>query len=244
LDLVRHIRPSVVHTQTNLYRAALIDQKIDTSILPLFSNIPYELGDGWTRSLAPLLSQELEKPPDRSAVYLVGIFGTVHPEWKAEEAIATVLPAVRKAGKKLVLVLIGKHGLTEKAMVSLRSSVRDRAIVVCAGQQSGAEISKILQALDLGLATSPRRLIAKSGSVVAMLEHGLKILVTRASDDPRSSPVELAVPLAQLLSPEQFTALKTLPERDTRPCGPPGVRRVAHQLLQTMKSISKNRPGL
>jgi hypothetical protein len=79
---------------------------------------------------------------------------------------------------------------------------------------------------------------------MAMLEHGLKILVTRESDGPCSSQFESEVPLSQLLSPKQFTALKTLPERDTKPCGPGRVRGVVHQLLQTMKSISKNRSGL
>jgi hypothetical protein len=69
-------------------------------------------------------------------------------------------------------------------------------------------------------------------------------LVTRESDGPCSSQFESEVPLAQLLSSKQFTALKTLPERDTKACDPPRVRRVVQQLLQTMNSISKNRSGL
>jgi hypothetical protein len=40
-------------------------------------------------------------------------------------------------------------------------------------------ISSYLQSADFGVATSPLSLIGKSGSVAAMLEHGLPVVVSR-----------------------------------------------------------------
>jgi hypothetical protein len=40
-------------------------------------------------------------------------------------------------------------------------------------------ISSYLQSADFGIATSPLSLIQKSGSVAAMLEHGLPVVVSR-----------------------------------------------------------------
>jgi hypothetical protein len=40
-------------------------------------------------------------------------------------------------------------------------------------------ISSCLQSADFGVATSPLSLIGKSGSVAAMLEHGLPVVVSR-----------------------------------------------------------------
>jgi hypothetical protein len=45
------------------------------------------------------------------------------------------------------------------------------------GVQPAARVSAYLQALDFGLTSYPYALIGKSSSVVAMLEHGLPVIV-------------------------------------------------------------------
>ncbi len=92
-------------------------------------------------------------------------------------------------------------------------------------------ISKILNTLDLGLATSPRQMIQKSGSAAAMLEHGLTLLVTRNDWRLRegSPPADEAFP--RLLSPEQFAALDALPMRDPNPPQGSSVKSAAERML-------------
>jgi hypothetical protein len=102
---------------------------------------------------------------------------------------------------------------------------------------TNGEISKILQCLDLGLATSPRQLIQKSGSVAAMLEHGLPILVTRNDWRLRGTASRLEEMPSQMFSSEQFRSLTSLPTRKPQPTRESGVRVVAERMVAEMNSV-------
>jgi hypothetical protein len=217
----------------------LTREKISASILPLISNMPYVKGDGWTGLLEPLLAAA-GQPADRTEFYLAGIFGSVHPEWSAEEAVKVLLPLTQKSKKRLVLVFLGRNNLASAAFDELKSKLRGRAEVITTGERSIAEISKILQSLDLGLATSPRQAIQKSGSVAAMLEHGLPVLVTR--DDWRLRGIEIK-PLdtsSRLLTPDKFASLETLPTREPEATGNGRLKWIAEQMLGALRASPAN----
>jgi hypothetical protein len=233
LDFMRRLRPGIVHTQAEPYRMALRQTNIAASILPLFGNIPRVNATGWDGLLEPWAAGAAGKSQARDKIFLAGVLGMVHPEWNAEQSVNLLHPLTEHFQKKLVLVFLGKNSLAPEAIKKLRVTLKNRADLVVTGERPAVEISKILQTLDLGLATSPRQIIQKSGSVAAMLEHGLQVLVTR--DDWRlrgaDSPWEEAP--SRLLTPEQFSRLKTLPMRDPQPdesC----VQRVADQLLASI----------
>jgi hypothetical protein len=237
-DMIRNLRPRVVQTQAEPYRQVLTREKIPASVLPLISNVPYVKGDGWTGLLGPLLAAGQQM--DRTKLYAAGIFGSVHPEWSAEEAVKVLLPLVQKSGKRLVLVFLGRNNFAPGALGELKSKLRDRADVVAAGERSIEEISKILQSLDLGLATSPRQAIQKSGSVAAMLEHGLPVLVTR--DDWRLRGIELQsrdMP-SRLLTPKEFALLDTLPAREVQATGNGRLKWIAGQMLGALQASQAN----
>jgi len=236
MDLMSRLRPRIVHTQAETYRVVLKREKIAASILPLFSNIPYMEGDAWDGLLEPLVAAVVGRHPDRTELYLAGVLGMVAPEWNAERAVATLLPLVQRFHKRLVLVFFGKSNMNLVAVNELRLTLRNRADVVAAGERTSSEMSKILQTLDIGIATTPRQVIQKSGSAAAMLEHGLTLLVIR--DDwrlrgPDAPPEEKS---RRLLSPGEFAVLKTLPARDLQRPGNTGVKRVADQMLEAMES--------
>jgi hypothetical protein len=138
--------------------------------------------------------------------------------------------------KRLVLVFCGRSNLSAEAFHQLRLLLRNRAELVVAGERSDVEISKILQCLDLGLATTPRQNIQKSGSVAAMLEHGLHVLVTRDDWKLRSADSMLETACRRLLSPEQFLSLSSLPGRDLPPLPERSLKNVARQLASTLIS--------
>jgi hypothetical protein len=236
LDLMGRLRPRIVHTQAESYRIALRRQKIIASILPLFSNIPYINGDGWNGLLEPLVTKAAGKHQDRTQLYLTGVLGAVPPEWDAEKTANLLLPLVQHSQKRLVLVFFGKNSLTPEAVDKLKFTLQNRADIVMAGERTSLEISKILQTLDLGLGTTPRQVIQKSGSVVAMLEHGLRVLVTRDDWHLRGPDSPLEEKSSRLLFPEQFALLKTLPTRDLQPPIDSSVKRVADRMLAAMKS--------
>ncbi len=236
LDLAGRLRPRRLHTQAEPYREALRRTNIVASILPLFGNIPRVNGDtdGWNRLLEPLVTQATGASSERSQFYLAGILGMVHPEWDAEKAVDILHPLLQRSQKRLVLVFHGKNTLTSGTVNQLQSKLRNRADVVNVGEKVTPDISRILQTIDLGLATSPRQIIQKSGSVAAMLEHGLSVLVTR--DDWRlrgwMAPLDTGMP--GLLSPKQFSALRSLPVRNTKLPEESSVKSVTDRLLEAL----------
>jgi hypothetical protein len=235
MDCMRRLRPPIVHTQTESHRIVLGRQKIKASILPLFGNIPYAKGEGWEGLLEPLVTKAIGQHEDRNQLYLAGVLGMVYREWNAEQTVNTILPLVQRFQKRLVLVFHGKSDLNVESLNQLRSTLRNRADVIMTGEKPAPEISKILQTLDLGLATTPRQMVQKSGAVTAMLEHGLPILVTR--NDWRLCgatipPEELS---DRLIWPEQFALLTSLPTRVRKPSEESGVKRVADKMLHALE---------
>jgi len=206
-DVVKRLRPRIVHTQAEPHRITLNRIGIDAGILPLFGNIPYVDGDGWNDLLKPLLTKALGEPLEREVLYLAGVFGGVHSEWNPEETVNAAYQLVQRFQKRLVVVFHGKSNMTAERINKLGCTLKDRADVLMTGEMTNGEISKILQCLDLGLATSPRQLIQKSGSVAAMLEHGLPILVTRNDWRLRGTASRLEEMPSQMYSSEQFRSL-------------------------------------
>lgn len=238
-ELVAHLNPALVHTQAEPYRKALKQLEIEAALLPLFGNIPFVEGQGWSGLLEPLVAKATGTSRQRNELHLAGVFGAVHPEWDAGDAVNTVLPLVQRHGKRLILVFCGKNNLTPEALARLRSGLGDRADIVVAGERTHLEISKILQTFDLGLATTPRQLIQKSGSVAAMLEHGLPVLVLR--DDWQLRGTEVALNgSSRLLTPKQFASLEALPTRRFQSPSAHGVGRVVRQMLAAMDLPVKN----
>ncbi len=235
LDLMKRLRPRIVNTQADSYKTTLKREKVDASILPLFSNIPHASGDGWGGILEPLLAEHLGKRPKRAELYLAGILGSVHPEWSAERTVDIMFPIVQRSKKRLVLVFHGRNNLPPEEFARLKKVLRAKAAVLVVGERSAPDISRILQALDLGLATSPRQIIQKSGSVAAMQEHGLPVLVSRDDWRLRGSDLSMEQKHSWLISPAQFSLLNTLPERKLRLAEESSVRRVTDQMLAEMK---------
>ena len=236
LELVARLHPQRLETQAEPYRKALAASGINASILPLFGNIPIAPGDGWDELLEPMVSKAAGGAQERSALYLAGVFGAVHPEWDGELAVRALLSLVQRFRKRLMLIFFGKSNLSAEWLNRLKYKLHRRADVVVVGEKPALEISRILQSIDLGLATSPRQLIQKSGTVAAMLEHGLPVLVTRDDWHLRGVRSCKNEESSKLLSPDQFALLKNLPTRDPNLPAETHVEQVARQMLRAMQA--------
>ena len=230
-DIIRRLHPRVVNTHTEPYCNVLNDDIVPASFLPLFCNVPVVEGDGWTGFLEPMVAHKLGEKADRSNLYLAGIFGSVYSEWKAYEAVETLFPLTQQAGKRLMLIFFGRSGLSDESMSELKLSVKGRADVIFAGEMSAPEISKVIQTLDLGLATSPWQAIQKSSSVATLLFHGVPVAVTR--DDWRlpHAGVLRHVDPSRLISPEEFKTLRDLPTRRAELSDSGSVRSAVEKML-------------
>jgi hypothetical protein len=231
-NLITRLRPRIVHTQAEPYRIILNRERIKTSILPLFGNVHQIIGDGWNGLLEPLVTKALGRNENRSKLYLAGVFGRVPPEWNAEKTVIILLPLMQHFEKRLVLIFCGKNHLTPEAFSKIKLVVQNRADIVVTGERTSMEISKILQTIDLGIATTPHGVIQKSGSVAAMLEHGLQVLVTRDDWRLRAANFQMEEMSPGLLSPKQFALLETLPTRNFQLSSDYRIKQVASQLLE------------
>jgi glycosyltransferase involved in cell wall biosynthesis len=210
-DLLRRLRPLAVHTHTPLYRHLLAGIGCDATILPLFGNVPLASHPrpGWLK----------EKWPDgwarfhldeRDSWSIFVIFGTIHPEWDGEDFLRRASAAAQRAGKKCLLVSIGRPGAEgERILRDLQRHEGDSWRFLNLGPQSGEDISQCLLMADFGVSAVPPEYIFKSGTAAAMIEHGLQVITTRpAYRYPRCPPEILSVGMRNVVLDFDLAALK------------------------------------
>jgi hypothetical protein len=180
LQMVRRLRPSVVHTQASPYVAMLRQRGLEATRLPLFGNIPVNsstdrrwLCDAFREAGLPML---LERRQD---FWVFGLFGTLHPEWTPEPLLSRVREVAATHGKQPVLVAIGRLSAAGDGIWSDVGRTHGDILRVRLGEQPADRVSQALQTLDFGITASPLALVGKSGTVAAMLDHGLPVIVSR-----------------------------------------------------------------
>ena len=180
-DLLQKLRPQVVHTHTPLYQHLLGKLGFKANILPLFGNIPLtehpradwlqqKWPEGWTQFGFA----------DREAWWVFAIFGSIHPEWDANDFWQRASTAAQWAGKKCLFIAIGRPGAAgERILQDLRKHEGELWHFLYLGAQPEEDISQCLLAADFGVSAVPPENIFKSGTAAAMTEHGLPMIVTR-----------------------------------------------------------------
>ena len=166
LSLIKNLAPDIVHTQTGLYQTMLSKLGIRTRFLPLFSNIPVvinQLNNGETKTG---FKQE-------DTISLV-LFGSIHKNAPIHEFAQELKSYSINNSKNIKLIIMGRSGKeAERWSVEFQKLKME---VISAGEQTGNNISKILNDADFGISTSAYEMLEKSGSVAAMVEHGLKVI--------------------------------------------------------------------
>ena len=180
-DLLGELRPLVVHTHTPLYRHLLGGLGCKVTILPLFGNIPLASRPDaeWLKEKWPAGWDQLHGAR-RDSWWIFVLFGSIHPEWDAEDFWQRASLEAQRLGKKCLLISIGRPGLAGERMLQVlqRHEGADwRSLHL--GQQSQEDISQCLLAADFGVSAVPPENVFKSGTAIAMIEHGLQVIVTR-----------------------------------------------------------------
>jgi hypothetical protein len=233
--MVARLNPQTVTTTNPFYQSLLKQAGIPATLLPLFGNIP--VAPSAPKLVLPAkLEEVLTAPdPDSAQTWWIGLFfGTLHPEWQSKPLLPRLLNAARQARKRICLVLVGRAGAKGEALWrDLGRHYASDISLVDLGAQSPEVISTLLQISDFGITTTPWQLLGKSGTVAAMLDHGLPVLVPR--DDVRSisPPVETVMTDSLLhLCDEELAAklVRGLPKRPARP----RLDEVAAQFLELL----------
>jgi glycosyltransferase involved in cell wall biosynthesis len=210
-DLLSKLRPLVVHTHTPLYQHLLGGLGCHAAILPLFGNIPLTTrpcfewpAEKWPEGRVPFPVAE------RDSWWIFVMFGSIHPEWDAADFLQRAAAAAQRAGKKCVLIALGRPGANgERLLQALQKHEGDSWRFINLGWRPQEEISQCLLMADFGVSTVPPEYLFKSGTAAAMIEHGLQVIATRPmSRYPHCPPELLAVGMRNVVTDFNLEASK------------------------------------
>jgi len=160
-------RPAIVNVSFPFNQRRLQAIGIKSSVLPLFGNIP----ERETVLFLPEFSAVADYPI--RILYFGRAPGGVSKEQIMERLNAFCADRVNRVA---VLVASGNSQATDHFVGELRDRLnRHGARIVDFGFLSTDEISFLMNSGTLGIARSAPRLLGKSGSAIAMLEHGLPV---------------------------------------------------------------------
>lgn len=173
-NALKALKVNLVTTTNGLYQSILSRDKIQSNILPLFSNIPVANPDEvYTSEIFKKLSI-LEE--ERNKWRIIGIFGSLYPEAKLEKAIMLQLVIAQESEKSLAFIGFGRiDEMGLKEFDRLKTVFSDNVRFLHFGELPPENISRLFQILDLGISCTPRQHIGKSGVFAAMKNHGLEV---------------------------------------------------------------------
>lgn len=169
-SLFINLKPKIIHTQSSLYSKMLVKIGISAKILPLYGNIPITSN----RHI-----QESDVKRKKSCI----VFGGIHSGAPITELCNELKLYTRSTGTEILIKIIGRCG--KEQLQWEREFEKAGLPLQILGEQSPQSISKVLSNSSFGISTTPAFLIDKSGSVAAMLEHGLRILCVSRAWHPR-----------------------------------------------------------
>lgn len=179
-QLIRRIKPQVLHTSNQRYLERLERCGMRASLLPMFGAIPVgeQTGDAW---LLPRLREAGLNitTENREAFWLFGFFGALHPVWPPEPLCKYLQQAAEKQQRRIAWLSIGRMGPGEALWQALADRYGAQFVFLKLGAQPVDKISQFFNSLDFGVSASPLSIIGKSSSAAAMLEHGLPVIINR-----------------------------------------------------------------
>jgi hypothetical protein len=178
--LVTKLKPIFITTHAPYYRYLLDQINVSSQILPLFGNMPVSRADrnrSWEKIKRHLVNKDQNK--ERQHFQLGVIFGTIPTMDELSKVGKLWMQSLKNNDKDGILVLVGRQSSSVDVVRDLFSKAYPKIQVASLGPLCTKEISHILQECDFGISPVPFAILQKSGTIAAMLEHGLKVVVTR-----------------------------------------------------------------
>lgn len=184
LRMIQQLRPTLMFTN-NLHNTRILQQQgVTAPLLRLFGSIPIAHPDGGAWLLGQLRQRNV--PIDRTNRHewiLLGNFGACHPPWNPSELFASLKEYAAQTGRKVAILSIGNLGATEGHWNAIASRYSHDFAFAALGMQDVKSVSLFLHSIDWGITTNNYHHFGKSGTSMAMIEHGLPVVVTRIAPD-------------------------------------------------------------
>lgn len=158
--LITIINPSFVTTHSLFYKQELVKLGVPVERLPLFSNIPY-------------LKKTINSESVSSNIKFV-VFGTIHPNSLFEKFASEAKEYQSRHGVLIELTILGRYHKKQEEWKRIWN--QNSLKLHFPGESDSENISRELSRASIGLSTTSIPKIEKSGSVVAMREHGLQVI--------------------------------------------------------------------
>ncbi|WP_144059507.1 glycosyltransferase family 4 protein [Rhodopirellula sallentina] len=168
--IVRALPHAVLHSNTELSCSILAEQGLQCERLPLFSNIPRERSAAGNR--VEIGFDDLDLIAIHFGSYSRNIRGTL-------STVMRIHREARSKGKRLALISAGNSGRYGNDTVNALRDLIGEDRVKLFGKLEPRKISWLLTLADVGISKSSILNWQKSGSVLAMLEHGLNVYLQR-----------------------------------------------------------------
>jgi len=165
INLIKNLRPSTLHTQSKYYQYQLNLLGFEVYHLPLFSNIPVSINDSLYKCYSNL--------GDKKIISLV-VFGTIHSGAAIKDFANEAAVYAKIKGVKIFLYLLGRCGSEQENWLNAWKGANLEYKVL--GEESAEQISEVLYMSSIGLTSNPMIFVEKSGTVAALLEHGLPVI--------------------------------------------------------------------
>lgn len=179
ISLLHRLNPRVSHTAIYYYQRILAHYGVSAEVLPLYGNIPVtsELAGAWLDEAigtggGPDLSH------DRGNYWIFGMFGGISRKWPAAGLFSRLVDCATRAGRRAIIVSAGNPGADGALLLERWRREIPALIVVAIGPRSPRELSQFFNSIDFGLTPHPLYATGKSGTIMAMLEHGLPVIVS------------------------------------------------------------------
>lgn len=177
--LISSLAPKALHASNPYYQLLLQRAGLAPIILPLFSNISLVSG--------------LDEVAKKGSVWIFVFFGAIHPEWEPMHLLGAIASVSQDLQLSQCLFLSignsGAHG--QRLWTDLERQDYPLFRFQMLGKLSKNQISSLLKNSDFGITTVPSHLLGKSGSVAAMIAHGLPVIVPRLSSKSKAWDHEL-----------------------------------------------------
>ena len=163
--LVKRLRPSCVTTSIPVYKKNI--SSLYVSILPLFGNIP----------ILPIPST-IDTSESKKMSFTVVLFGSITGNLDELKSQINFVKIIASAKEKTVnMVFIGNGGPFKPDAVRISKEILGAGSVTELGQLSFSDVSASFLKADIGISRADYEMFGKSGSTLAMLEHGLPVLL-------------------------------------------------------------------
>ena len=181
-SMIKTLAPAYITTSNRIYQLEL--EKIGTQgeLLPLFSNIPLQTID--ETFIHSVYQKAGVKPAEVAQYRFIGIFGSLPEDKDMNVVLNEQISIAKTAGKKLVFIGFGRSASAAR-LEKLSRTFANAVVFVSLGELSGSQVSSVLQLLHVGISSTPKEYVGKSGVYAAMRLHNLPVLLYSGMEIPQ-----------------------------------------------------------